>query len=84
MWMNRSVEIVCVSWNSAGIHIWSGFCSVLRKLSAAEPRAQMNSSSSDVLPKLSTSGSLESSVVAVNIQASGYNITELPNNSDKL
>lgn len=44
----------------------------------------MNSSGSDVLPKLSTSGSLESSAAAVNIQASGYKITELPNNSDTL
>lgn len=50
---------------------------------------KMNSSSSDVvggfffLPKISTSGSLESGFTVVNSQASGCDITELLNRSDR-
>lgn len=46
--MNRSVQIVCISWNSTGIHIWNRFGSVLwkhrllsRKLRWAAAAAQM-------------------------------------------
>lgn len=39
MWLNRSVEIECISWNSTGIHIWNG------SFSPCVMKAEMNSSS---------------------------------------
>lgn len=58
-------------------------------LMLGEKVKKMNSSSSDVvgvgffLPKISTSGSLESGFTVVNSQASGCDISELLNRSDR-